>query len=389
MVFGVIPFYPLTASPDAPTISGRGSDYHAIAVGGKQADTYPDDFQKMHVFREHDLNSIAMADEPITEDFKSSERTSRSKSARTRKVKYPQARPNPTEDTRGHRETSDYSYLLGEGDVIFVDTWTHPELSGSHVIGPDGKITLSLIGSMRLAGLTREEAAEKVRHKLEPYYPEIKANIRIEQYTGNKVYLMGQVAQPGVYTYQYRPTLLEALASAGGVVGAQRTNVGAIAAKPFAKHCFVIRGGNQVADIDLKRLMQDHDLSLNIRLQPNDVLMVPELESAPLYLMGQVRRPGLYTATPELSLMDLLTQAGGVTNDGAPTRIHVINPNDGTNTIINLKELLTPDAALDLALAEGNIVFVPRNWLATVNYVVRNLSPFNIIPRLSDGVPLD
>ena len=54
---------------------------------------------------------------------------------------------------------ADEVYRLGEGDEITLDIWGRPELSGKHEIGPDGRITLPVVGSIRISGLTREEGA--------------------------------------------------------------------------------------------------------------------------------------------------------------------------------------------------------------------------------------
>ena len=68
----------------------------------------------------------------------------------------------PEEIIRQFGATEMTSYTLGNGDEITVDVWNHAELSGHHVIGPDGKITLPIAGVLKVAGLTREEAQTAV-----------------------------------------------------------------------------------------------------------------------------------------------------------------------------------------------------------------------------------
>ena len=54
-------------------------------------------------------------------------------------------------------------YRISPGDVIHVEILNHPEVSGNYTIGPDGKKTFPVAGVLKLAGLTREEAAERGR----------------------------------------------------------------------------------------------------------------------------------------------------------------------------------------------------------------------------------
>jgi polysaccharide export outer membrane protein len=64
----------------------------------------------------------------------------------------------------------DEAYRLGEGDKITIDVWDHPELSGEHIVGPDGRITLPYAGVMPFAGLSREGAAKAVEETLSHFY---------------------------------------------------------------------------------------------------------------------------------------------------------------------------------------------------------------------------
>ena len=268
-------------------------------------------------------------------------------------------------------------YLLSEGDVIFVDVLNHEELTGEFTIGPDGKKTLPIAGVVHLAGLTRDEAAQRISQALAPHYQaQISVTVRVNQYNGNRFYVYGGVRTPGVYQFGYSPTLLDLISEAGGVPVAQPKPDSTQAPKPFTIYCTVIRGEERLSKVDISRLVFNNDLSLNFLLRQNDVVHIHQLETTPLYVMGEVARPGYYNVTPNMTLLDALTQAGSITEDAAKKRIHVIHMQGYTHEIINFFDLAEPDAALDVALYPGDLVYVPRNYLATVNYWLRQIFGF-------------
>src|SRR5579875_3320430 len=65
------------------------------------------------------------------------------------------------------------SYRLDDGDDLSINVWGRAELTGKHTVGPDGKITMPLIGSVLLAGKTREEAQETITSALSKYYSDL------------------------------------------------------------------------------------------------------------------------------------------------------------------------------------------------------------------------
>jgi polysaccharide export outer membrane protein len=122
------------------------------------------------------------------------------------------------------------------------------------VLGPDGRVTLPLAGSLRLADTTREEAAARVKQSFTQFYRQPAVTLSVDQYTANKVTVLGRVQNPGAITFENPPTLLEALARAGSlpVIDKQAT----------LTRCAVFRGREQVIWVDLKRPAQPGRRSL-------------------------------------------------------------------------------------------------------------------------------
>ncbi len=259
-------------------------------------------------------------------------------------------------------------YRLGAGDAIAIEAWNNSDISGQHFIGPDGKVTLSIIGPTKLTGLTREEAAAKIEKLYEDLYPDPTVTIRVLQYNSNKVFMLGAVRQPGVIRFEDTPTLLDAISRAGGVVSTTTT-------QQVLPSCAVMRGNDRIAWINLQELLGNGVLSLNIRLHPNDTIYVPDWKRKQVFVMGSVQAPGMYAITPNMTVLDALGRAGGPTQNAAPGRIWLVRPSEQMKQLIDFSDPRDMTPLLQAEIEPGDILFVPQNRIAKFSYVVSNLTP--------------
>lgn len=258
-------------------------------------------------------------------------------------------------------------YRLGAGDRLTVEVWGRPEVSGSHRVGPDGRITMPLIGPVRVADLTRDEAARDVRDQLVTYYTRPSVVLRVDEYTANRVTVLGRVQNPGTIAFDQQPTLLEALAEAGSLP--------VIDKEATLTRAAVFRGREQVAWIDLRQLLNRINPAYNIRLKPGDLIYIPDSSDTMVYVMGAVHRPGAYRLTPDMALLDALAQAGGPTEDGDLQGITLYRPEQRAIENTPLRGLVTGERALNYSLEEGDVIYVETRGIAKAGYVMRQLLP--------------
>jgi polysaccharide biosynthesis/export protein len=263
------------------------------------------------------------------------------------------------------------AYQIGEGDEIAVEIWDRVELSGKHVVGPDGKITLPVSGCLRIAGQSREQAASAIHDALAPFYTDLMVDVRIERYTSNRIFILGRVSNAGALQFESPPTLLEAITRAGSLP------MSLAAEKPPLTRCAVFRGRDRAIWIDLKELLTQGNLALNLRLKRNDLIYVPDADERLVYVLGEVLRPGALRLTPHMSLMDAFAQAGGVTPEAASSKIHLIRPSTGTDRELSVPELLKSNREWNVSLEEGDILYVPSRRLGRVAYWMQKVSPFS------------
>ncbi len=129
------------------------------------------------------------------------------------------------------------SYTLGKGDEITLEIWNHPELSGKHLVGPDGKITLPVAGVVSILDCTREEAQKKIAGAFATLYSDLAVTVRVDHYTSYRIFVLGRVGNPGALQFDSQPTLLDVITRAAvlpiGGIGADKAGLG---------RCAIIRG---------------------------------------------------------------------------------------------------------------------------------------------------
>ena len=168
-----------------------------------------------------------------------------------------------------------------------------------------------------------------------------------------RIYLLGKVVKPGVYTLKQDTPLLHALFLAGGLAeGADMASA------------FVMRGGEKIP-VDLWRLIQKGDVTQNLTIKHEDTIVVPsggELQNA-VYVMGEVLKPGVYSQPEALTLLKLVTLAGGFTKYAAPSRSTLIRRDGEKKTLlkIDLKDIMNdPKTNEDIALRPGDVLIIPE-----------------------------
>ena len=199
-------------------------------------------------------------------------------------------------------------YRLALGDSIRITVFQVPDLSLETRITEAGVISYPLLGSVRLAGLTVAEAEQQIARGLRDgnFVKQPQVSITLTQARGNQVSVLGQVGRPGRYPLETGEVrLTDMLATAGGVATTGSDVVvvmGTRNAQPYR------------VEIELPTVFGPGGRAADIVLQNNDVVWV---ERAPtIYLYGEVQRPGAIRLERNMTVMQALATAGGLTQRG-------------------------------------------------------------------------
>lgn len=282
------------------------------------------------------------------------------------------------EDLALLEESADPVYQLGSGDLVRVDVFGRQDVSGKFIIGPDGMITLPMVGNVSLNQLTREEAQAALDRRLREFYTQPHVTLGIDDYASNVVTVLGRVAAAGRQRFPHPPTLAEVLANAGAlpILDKQAT----------LTRCAIIRGRDKLIWVDLKALLNG-DLAYNLRMKKGDIVFIPDSSETAVYVLGAVPRPGSYRLTPSMTVLDVLAQAGGPTLDAAPEKIAIYRASSRQTQIFDFAELIGPNRTVNYALEDGDVLYLPNSGLADFGYFVRQISP--AIGVLSFGMAVD
>lgn len=241
------------------------------------------------------------------------------------------------------------NYRLGPGDEVIVDIWGANEATIRQVISPEGNIMVSQIGPIYLSGLTIAEAGDRIRENLSRKYagisgdnPESQVRVTLGQIRTIQINVMGEVAVPGTYRLSSFSTVFHALYRAGGV-----SSIGSL------RSIRVMRGGREVAVVDVYAYLMEGAISDDIRLEEGDVILVPPYEEL-VHIEGKVKRPMYYEMKSGETLTSLLEYAGGFMGDAYTKEVRVIRRTGRENRLFSVEASSFPS----WSLADGDAVTV-------------------------------
>lgn len=163
--------------------------------------------------------------------------------------------------------TEDPSYVIGPEDVLTVNVWKEPEVSGSVPVRPDGKISLALLNDVQAAGLTPTQLAADITDKLKKYVEQPRVTVVVTAINSRRVYILGQVARPGAFPLLPGMTVLQALSTAGGLGDFARS-----------KDIYVLRTEGEKQQrfaFNYKAVLKGQNSAQNILLKAGDTIVVP------------------------------------------------------------------------------------------------------------------
>lgn len=260
------------------------------------------------------------------------------------------------------------TYLLGPDDQVEISA---PELSefGNKPVRIDGEgnVQAPLVGRVHLAGLTAHQAEQELNKVLKTYIRDPQVVVNVSEVRSQPVSVLGAVNSPGVHQVQGHKTLMEMLASAGGI----RPDAGYSVriTRQLDWGCIPLPGASldpsgqfSVAEVNLQKIMEAKDPAENIKILPHDVISVPKAEM--VYVIGEVRRSGGFVLGEHqsISVLQVLSLAEGL-NGAADSRHAKIlrlkrDADQREELPVDIKSVLKGQKP-DVPLQGADILFIP------------------------------
>lgn len=179
----------------------------------------------------------------------------------------------PEATTRASLTTDidNYQYLIGPGDNLGIFVWRNPEISGSFVVRPDGKVTTSLVEDIEVTGRTPTMLAREIEEVLSTYINNPRVTVSVTGFQGplsEQVRVIGEALNPSAVNYTEHMTLLDLMIAVGGLTEFANGN--------GAKLVRVINGEKKTFELAIDDLIRDGDITRNVDILPGDIIIIPE-----------------------------------------------------------------------------------------------------------------
>jgi len=282
-------------------------------------------------------------------------------------------------------------YIIGVEDVLELTVWEEESLNRKVPVGPDGSISLPLLGEVRASGLTTTQLSQNISQALSKYIKgKVRVTISVTEFNSRKVFVMGAVKQPGKYAFAEIPSFWEILTVVGGTApNADLTAIRVIRKEPSG-------AGTR---IDLEALLKRNNLQALPEVKTGDTIFVPEvnneelLDNAPkqsfshvpnplaetpkdvtqhgeranpkvvVDVLGDAPKPGRYGFDYAPKLTDVLTQAGAMNDKYLLKQVRLIRQESRSSKvlIVDVNEFLeSGDSSLLPTIRSGDIIYLPK-----------------------------
>ncbi|MDC0661797.1 polysaccharide export protein [Marinobacter sp. SS21] len=290
---------------------------------------------------------------------------------------------SPSLNGKLEQALAEYDYVVNRGDILNITVWDHPELTipqgsdrspseAGNWVHSDGSIFYPYVGKVEVAGLKVTEIRDILRERLAEYIQDPQVDVTVAAFRSKRVYVTGEVKQPGTQPITNVPlTLIEAVSRAGGLTElADWTDV-------------TLTRNEQTRSFSLRELYQNGNTQQNILLLPDDIVHVARNDAAKVFILGEVEKPQtLSFGRSDITLAEALAESGGFVEATAnASGVFVLRKApEGTDKIANVYQLDAGNAtALVLAdqfkLKPRDIVYVTAAPIARWNRLISQLLP--------------
>jgi polysaccharide export outer membrane protein len=243
--------------------------------------------------------------------------------------------------------------LIGAGDLLEVSVLGAPDSIKQIRVGSSGEISLPLIGSVKVAGLSIIQAERTVAKRLVDggFFSDPQVSIFEKEYATQGISVLGEVLKPGIYPLLGRHSVFDAISAAGGTT-------------PRAGNTVSIthrETPNKPETMPLSYGPGDSHAGNNAQIMPGDIIVVSK--AGIVYVVGDVGKPGGFVMeNSTMTVLQAIAMAQGANQNAALNSAKLIRraSNQPQEVPIPLKQILAAKAP-DMNLQPNDIVFVPNS----------------------------
>lgn len=268
----------------------------------------------------------------------------------------------PTPVPMAVSRAGDDIYRIGPRDVLSIQVYQEPELSGEFSVSPKGGISWSWIGEVEVSGLALEQIPEKLAGILKrDYIREPLIKVDIGEYHSQVVYFFGNIAHPGVARLGENKSLLQNLLLAGGPKTWGDSRITILRMNP-------VDGVDRKVEVGLQALLRGE---VDIILGDRNIITVTSPDVGMgffgedrVYVVGAVVNPRALIWREKMTALDALMAAGGLNEDASGNGARLIRGagEEKQEYELRLDDIMDGERESNLILLPGDQIIVPESF---------------------------
>jgi polysaccharide biosynthesis/export protein len=264
--------------------------------------------------------------------------------------------PRPASQTApvaAHSSSSPPELLIGAGDLLEVSLYGMPDFKIDVRVNSGGEISLPMVGTMPVAGLSVEQAETLIAHKLSEkgLFNDPHVTVFEKEYATQGISVLGEVQKPGIYPLLGSRKLYDVISAAGGTT------------PKAGRYALVTRRNDPQHPVQVPLLTGAADaMQNNVVVEPGDTILVSK--AGVVYVVGDVHMPGGYIMENgnDITVMKAIALAQGTNPNAALNAARLIRktPEGPKDVPLDLKKIMAAKAP-DPQLQPDDVVFVPNS----------------------------
>jgi polysaccharide export outer membrane protein len=229
-------------------------------------------------------------------------------------------------------------YEIGPRDVLMITVFGEADMSRRYAVDSDGTIDFPLLGRFKAGRLTLRELEEALKERLQAeFLVDPQLSVEVAEFRSQTIFINGEVRQAGTYPIRGNTSLLEVLAMAGGTTPQASDEILVVHPKENRTTTGPVLPNDEEAAATQRvslRSLQAGQLSENVSLSDGDTIFVPRAET--IFVTGYVRSPGPYVTTREMTVLQAISLAGGLSERGSNRGIKILRLVNGKQEEIDV-----------------------------------------------------
>ena len=288
------------------------------------------------------------------------------------------------------KENISLNYVVGPGDELSITVWGHDDLSRDVTVSRKGDITIAPLAVMHVAGKTLGQVEKDVKKVFLKYVLDPRVSVAIKKYESQHVVALGELRStttlarttgPGRHILKGPTEFAEFLMSIGGPT--QNAD---------KKHIKLIKQDGIIITIDLNSYMIKSKSEEYIYVEDGDRLFVPSIVlEDKVFVMGEVRYPKVVHYRAGMRLIEAIAEAGSFTESATIRSTKVVRGSFEKPEVISVatrKIFKKGSIKNNILLEPGDIIYVPRSTIGSINYFIKQILPSLQLAALTNALTI-